>query len=93
VAVAVQGEADRGVPGRGGDSFGICPAAIHSATFDVRTEQAVRSRCCSPQTDAVPVFDGVFLLRPQLNGAWDLGVFLEVDLQETLGCPTLDSRT
>jgi hypothetical protein len=41
----------------------------------------------------VPVFDDLFLLRPQLNGAWDLRVFLEVDLQETLGCPTLDSRT
>jgi hypothetical protein len=22
--------------------------------------------------DAVPVFDGVFLLRPQVNDAWDL---------------------
>ena len=43
--------------------------------------------------DAVPVFDGVFLLRPQLNDAWDLRIFLEVDFQETLGCPTFDSRT
>jgi hypothetical protein len=43
--------------------------------------------------DAVPVFDGVFLLRPQLNDAWDSWIFLEVDFQETLGCPTLDSRT
>jgi hypothetical protein len=38
--------------------------------------------------DAVLVFDGVFLLRPQLNNAWDLRIFLEVDFQETLGCPT-----
>jgi hypothetical protein len=80
-------------PARAATPLGFAPAAIHSATFDVCIEQAVRSRCCSPQTDAVPVFDGVFLLRPQLNGAWDLRVFLEVDLQETLGCPTLDSRT
>ena len=43
--------------------------------------------------DAVPVFDGVFLLRPELNDAWDLRTFLEVDFQETLGCPTLDSWT
>jgi hypothetical protein len=42
---------------------------------------------------AVLVFDGVFLLRPQLNDAWDLRIFLEVDFQETLGCPTLDSTT
>jgi uridine kinase len=62
-----------------------------TATFDVRTEQAARSRCCSPQTDAVPVFDGVFLLRPKLNGAWDLRILLEVDFQETLGYPTFDA--
>jgi hypothetical protein len=43
--------------------------------------------------DAVPVFDGVLLLRPQLNDAWDLRIFLEGDFQETLGCPKLDSRT
>jgi uridine kinase len=43
--------------------------------------------------DAVPVFDGVFLLRPQLNDAWDLRIFLQVDFQETPGCPTFDSRT
>jgi hypothetical protein len=46
-----------------------------------------------PPPDAVPVFDGVFLLRPQLNDAWDLRIFLEEDFQETLGGPTLDSRT
>jgi hypothetical protein len=38
--------------------------------------------------DVVLVFDGVFLLRPQLNDAWDLRIFLKVDFQETLGCPT-----
>ena len=43
--------------------------------------------------DAVPVFDGVFLLRPELNDAWDLRTFLEVDFQETLGCPMLDYWT
>jgi hypothetical protein len=36
--------------------------------------------------DAVPVFDGVFLLRPQLNDVGDLRILLEVDFQETLGC-------
>jgi hypothetical protein len=45
------------------------------------------------QTDAVPVFDGVFPLRPKLNGAWDLRILLEVDFQETLRYPTFDSRT
>ena len=43
--------------------------------------------------DAVPVFDGVFLLGPQLNDSWDLQILLQVDFQETLGCPTLASRT
>ena len=46
-----------------------------------------RGAVAARSPDAVPVFDGVFLLRPQLNDAWDLRIFLEVDFQETLGCP------
>jgi hypothetical protein len=55
----------------------------------VRTEQARAESLLLAPPDAVPVFDGVFLLRPQLNDAWGLRIFLEIDFQETLGCPTV----
>jgi uridine kinase len=55
-----------------------------SATFDVRTDQPRSSPLRVAPPDAVLVLDGVFLLRPQLNDAWDLRIFLEVGFQETL---------
>jgi uridine kinase len=55
-----------------------------TAVFDVRTDQPRAAPFLLAPPDAVLVFDGVFLLRPQLNHAWDLRVFLEVGFQETL---------
>jgi uridine kinase len=55
-----------------------------TATFDVRTDQPRSSPRRVAPPDAVLVLDGVFLLRPELNDAWDLRVFLEVGFQETL---------
>jgi uridine kinase len=34
--------------------------------------------------NAVLLFDGIFLLRPELNDLWDFRVFLQVDFEETL---------
>jgi uridine kinase len=55
-----------------------------TATFDIRTDQPRTEPLRLAPPDAVLVFDGVFLLRPQLNGSWDLRIFLEVSFQETL---------
>lgn len=55
-----------------------------TATFDVRTDQPRAAPLLLALPHAVLVFDGVFLLRPQLNDAWDLRIFLEVSFQETL---------
>jgi len=55
-----------------------------TATFDVRTDQPRAAPLLLAAPDAVLVVDGVFLLRPELNDAWDLRVFLEVGFQETL---------
>jgi hypothetical protein len=64
VAAAVQGEADRGVPGPGGDLLWDLPS--RNPQRHLRCPH--RAGCAGPlllaQTDAVPVFDGVFLLRP-----------------------------
>ena len=55
-----------------------------TATFDVRTDQPRAAPFLLAPPDAVLVVDGVFLLRPELNDAWDLRIFLEVSFQETL---------
>jgi uridine kinase len=36
------------------------------------------------QNDSVLLFDGVFLLRPELNDHWDLRVFVRVDFAEAV---------
>jgi uridine kinase len=43
-----------------------------TATFDVRTNQPRAEPFLLAPPDAVLVLDGVFLLRPELNDAWDL---------------------
>jgi uridine kinase len=55
-----------------------------TAVFDVRTDQPRGSPLRLAPPHAVLVVDGVFLLRPELNDAWDLRVFLVVGFQETL---------
>jgi uridine kinase len=34
--------------------------------------------------DAVLLLDGVFLLRPELNGVWDVRIFVDVDAELSL---------
>jgi uridine kinase len=55
-----------------------------TAAFDHRTDQAVQvpQQVAPPQ--AVLIFDGVFLLRPELNGSWDFRIFVAVDFEITL---------
>lgn len=54
------------------------------AAFDHRTDQAVQApQLLAPQR-AVLIFDGVFLLRPELNGSWDFRIFLAADFDIAL---------
>lgn len=62
-------------------------------TGDRRFQQAVYDRgsdtaLCLPITtaaeDAVLLFDGVFLLRPELTDRWDLSIFVSVTFERTL---------
>jgi uridine kinase len=55
-----------------------------TATFNVRTDQPRTEPLLLAPPEAVLVFDGVFLLRPDLNDAWDLRIFLQVGFKETL---------
>jgi uridine kinase len=52
------------------------------ATFDYRTDEKV----AAPEEQAPPgtilLFDGVFLLRPELRPFWDFSIFVHVDFDE-----------
>jgi uridine kinase len=52
--------------------------------FDFRTDERVEQ----PERIATPhdvlLFDGVFLLRPELVDAWDLRIFVSIDLDESV---------
>jgi len=54
------------------------------AVFDFRTDRVVDSQPQTAPDDAILVFEGVFLLRPELRGSWDFSVFLRVDFGITV---------
>jgi uridine kinase len=54
------------------------------AVFDHRLDRPLSLPWEIAERQAALIFDGVFLLRPELEGCWDLAVFLEVPLAEAL---------
>lgn len=55
-----------------------------TAGFDFRTDERVETPERTATRDAVLLFDGVFLLRPQLVDVWDVRIFVSVDLDESM---------
>jgi uridine kinase len=53
--------------------------SVRTRIFDFRTDEAVVEAPTRVRAGTALLFDGVFLLRPELDGCWDLSVFLEVD--------------
>jgi len=58
--------------------------SYQSAVFDYHTDTAVSSPPTTAAKDAVLLFDGVFLLRPELIDRWDLRIFVSAAFEETL---------
>lgn len=58
--------------------------AYRPAVFDYLSDLSVEVTESIAPDDAVLVFDGVFLLRPELVSAWELVVFLEIGEEEIL---------
>lgn len=56
---------------------------VRTASFDFQTDSGVEMQQ-EVASDAVLLFDGVFLLRPELRAHWDLCVYLEVPESVTL---------
>lgn len=54
------------------------------AVYDRDTDTALSPPVTTAAADAVLLFDGVFLLRPELIGRWDLCIFVSVAFEETL---------
>lgn len=55
-----------------------------TARFDFRTDSPVDCPWHTAPTDAVLLFDGVFLHRPELLPHWDFTVFVEADFETTI---------
>lgn len=64
--------------GPGGDRWYV------PATYDLHLEEAVDLPPRRAGTDAILLFDGVFLLRPELRDHWDVAIYLHVEPEETL---------
>jgi uridine kinase len=56
---------------------------VRRAVFDFRTDTAVNARPEIAAPDAVLLFDGVFLLRPELRSHFDFSVFVRADFSVT----------
>ncbi len=54
-----------------------------AAQYDFRTESPVDAPIESADPGAVLVFEGVFVLRPELRGHFDYRVYVDVDFDET----------
>ena len=52
--------------------------------YDYRRDEPSLSEPESASANAVLLFDGLFLLRPELRPHWDLSVYLDVDPDESL---------
>ena len=55
-----------------------------TAVFDFRTESLVESPVLTARKDALLIFDGVFLLRRELERYWDFAVFVDAGFDVTM---------
>lgn len=58
---------------------------IQYAVYDGVTDSALSPPITTASADAVLLFDGVFLLRPELIYRWDLSIFVSASFEEALG--------
>ena len=59
-------------------------ASFRTAAFDYRVDRPVESPRQVAPRDAVLLFDGVFLSRPELQASWDLTIWLDVPFEVTI---------
>lgn len=54
------------------------------ASHDLATDERLEPEACTASRDAILVFDGVFLQRPELAGHFDLVIFVRAGFETTL---------
>lgn len=64
--------------GPGGDR------GFRRAVYDKRTDTALSEPVTTAPADAVLIFEGVFLLRPELIDRWDLTIYVSTGFEETI---------
>jgi uridine kinase len=57
---------------------------FRAAVFDYRSDRAVDSPAQVARRDAVLLLDGVFLARSELEGCWDVTIWLDVPFEVTV---------
>lgn len=57
---------------------------FQQAVYDRTTDTALTPQITIAPVDAVLVFDGVFLMRPELIDRWDLRIFVSTAFEETV---------
>ena len=55
-----------------------------TATYDYRIDAPVEVPVQTAPSDAILLFDGVFLLRPELEEFWDFSIFVDVSIETIL---------
>lgn len=53
-------------------------------SYDRDTDRVVSPSTTTAPEDAVLLFDGVFLMRPELNASWDLHILVATSFEESL---------
>ncbi len=66
------------------EPFASGEARIRSVQYDYRREASTRVDVVGVRATAVLVFDGVFLLRPELRRFWTLAVYLAITPEERM---------
>lgn len=57
---------------------------FRTSVYDRDTDTPLSLPTATAPTDSVLLFDGVFLLRPELIDRWDLRIFVSVPLEQTI---------
>ncbi|WP_433606255.1 uridylate kinase [Dactylosporangium sp. CA-139114] len=72
--------------GPGGDRH------FRPAVYDHATDTTLSAPVATAPADAVLIFDGVFLMRPELNDRWDLRVLVSTELEKTVDRAVIRAR-
>ncbi len=52
--------------------------------FDYRRDKPIHLENRQAEKNAILLFDGIFLLRPEIRNDWDMSIFLKVEFEEAL---------